>query len=79
MKCRHPCRVILRIRSAVDGVAPEPETLRDRSYPLTRHVRLVARKGVVDRLLWQRSCEWFLSADGQRAVAECGYVTVEAR
>lgn len=59
------------VLSRVDGIAPDPEPIRDERYPLARYLQLVTvapPEGTVRRFL-----DFCLSPDGQRVVAECGY------
>ena len=59
------------VPSRIDGVAPDPEAIRDERYPLARYLQFVTvapPDGAVRRFL-----DFCLAADGQRVVAECGY------
>ncbi|MDR1492620.1 MAG: substrate-binding domain-containing protein [Planctomycetaceae bacterium] len=61
---------------AVDGVFPNYETIRDKTYPLVYEIYVVTRKGIADDLPAAKLRDWLLSDDGQRAVRECGYVPI---
>lgn len=58
----------------VDGIKPSPENLRSGAYPLT-----TAYYGVIRKEDAQRTgglfLEWILSQEGQRCIAQAGYVT----
>jgi ABC-type phosphate transport system substrate-binding protein len=57
---------------AVDGVMPSSETIAKETYPLVSYVYIVTRKDPQPNVAALR--DWMLSADGQKAVADCGYV-----
>lgn len=60
----------------VDGVTPTYDTIRDKSYPLTADVYVVARKDLPEDSPAARWREWLLSPEGQSVVRESGYVPV---
>lgn len=63
----------LGVRKTPDGpaVVPSPATVRDGSYPITRHLYLYARtKPAGDA---KRFVDWVLSAEGQSVVTRVGY------
>ena len=61
---------------ALNGVEPNPETIRDETYPLINPKYVVlpadAAEDAPNRILFQ----WLLSDEGQRLVAHEGYVSV---
>lgn len=57
---------------AIDGVAPTPETIGNRTYPLTAPVQVVVRRDAKGPTLRLR--DWLLGAEGQKLIAESGYV-----
>ncbi len=61
---------------AIDGVMPAYDTIRDKSYPLTADVYVVARKDLAEDSPAGRWREWLLSPEGQSVVRESGYVPV---
>ena len=61
---------------AIDGVMPTYDTIRDKSYPLTADVYVVARKDLPEDSPTARWREWLLSPEGQSVVRESGYVPV---
>lgn len=62
---------------AIDGVAPNAETLADRSYPLTAEVYVVVRKDAAADSPSVILRDWLLSNEGQKLVAESGYVPIK--
>ncbi len=56
---------------AIDGVAPTPENLRSGKYPLTTNYYAVCRQGDG---IGAAFTEWLVSPQGQRCVAQAGYV-----
>lgn len=59
---------------AVDGVTPGPQTIADRSYPLTTEVYVVIRAEAPASGSAARLRDWLLSAEGQAVVARSGYI-----
>jgi phosphate transport system substrate-binding protein len=59
---------------AVDGVEPSAASISDGSYPLLSPVYVVTRKGIDPNSPTAKLRAWLLSAEGQRVVAESGYV-----
>jgi hypothetical protein len=59
---------------AVNGVAPSSETIASRRYPLTTEVYVVTRKGLMPQEPAVKLRDWLLSDDGQRLIADSGYV-----
>ena len=62
---------------AVDGVKPDPASIRSRQYPFATEVYAIVRgnqpKGSLAYQLWQ----WLGSVEGQALVAESGYVPLK--
>jgi phosphate transport system substrate-binding protein len=60
------------VHCALDGVAPDHSTVRDRSYPLSRYLYyygVAPATGPVDEFL-----DWCLDEEGQRVAAEAGFI-----
>lgn len=62
---------------AIDGVMPTPENMRNGSYPFTTHYYGVIRAGD-EQQAGGKFLNWMLSAEGQRSIAQAGYVTIDA-
>lgn len=58
---------------SIDGVAPTEENLRSGAYPYTVCYWAVYRKGDANT---QAFVEWLVSEEGQRVVAQAGYIPV---
>jgi phosphate transport system substrate-binding protein len=58
----------------VSGVAPSRETIADGSYPYTNDFYVVVRADEPAGSPARKVMEWLLSADGQKAVVDAGYV-----
>ena len=58
---------------AIDGVAPTHENIRSGKYPLTTSYYAVHREGDAEG---EAFVEWLLSAEGQKCVAQAGYIAV---
>ena len=58
----------------VSGVQPSRETIADGSYPYTNDFYAVLRADEPAGSPARRVMEWLLSADGQKAVVDAGYV-----
>jgi ABC-type phosphate transport system substrate-binding protein len=64
-----------RLRSlGVDGVVPTPSTIAARTYPFTTPVLCVTRAGIDPSSSAARLRDWLLSDEGQKLVAQSGYV-----
>jgi phosphate transport system substrate-binding protein len=65
--------------ATIDGVAPNPATIADGSYPLATAIYAVTRSGVPANSSAMRLRDWLLTGTGQTVIAESGYVplTVE--
>jgi phosphate transport system substrate-binding protein len=61
---------------AVDGIQPSAETIRSRAYPFINDSYVVIRAGLPDDAPAKILYDWLLSAEGQRLVAQEGYVSV---
>ena len=61
----------------VDGVAPSKHTFADGTYPLMGYNYAVFRSAEPADSFVRQLVDWILTPDGQHAVAEAGYVTVE--
>ena len=59
---------------AVNGVEPTPENLRSGAYPYTVNYYAVYEKGNENAA---RFAEWLVSEEGQKCVAQAGYVPVK--
>ena len=57
---------------SVDGVMPSRSTIADGSYPFREPVLVVIRRDASDTT--RRLRDWLLSDDGQKTIAESGYV-----
>ncbi|MDR0406187.1 MAG: substrate-binding domain-containing protein [Clostridiales bacterium] len=62
----------------IDGVAPSPETIQNRTYPLTVNSSAVTVKERKTAEI-KRLITWILSAAGQRTASEAGYVPGQSR
>jgi phosphate transport system substrate-binding protein len=60
---------------AVDGIAPTDENIRSEVYPFTTNYYGVIRQGDEDKIGGQ-FLKWILSDEGQRCVAQAGYITL---
>jgi phosphate transport system substrate-binding protein len=61
---------------AIDGIAPDSETIRSHKYPFATEVYLVCRKGLAAESSAGKLRDWFLSPAGQAVVKESGYIPV---
>ena len=61
----------------VDGVTPTPETIANRSYPLTTEVYAVIREGAPRKSKAVPLRDWLLTPEGQAVVERSGYVPVQ--
>jgi phosphate transport system substrate-binding protein len=59
---------------AVDGVLPTRETIADNTYPLVAPVYVVTRSDLKSDAPAALLRDWLLSGDGQKLVAQSGYV-----
>lgn len=59
---------------AVDGIFPTPESIAERSYPLSTEVYAVIREGTPGHQPARTLFDWLLSEEGQAAVVQSGYV-----
>lgn len=60
---------------AVDGIAPDPDNIRNGSYPITANFYVVYR-GDNQNANVGRLVSWLLSEEGQAMIEACGYVGV---
>ena len=60
----------------VDGVIPSDETIKDGTYPVTRPTYLVIRKDSAKDSVARRLVKYFVSNEGQQAIANAGYVPI---
>ena len=60
----------------LEGVEPTPDTIRERTYPLVSEVYAVVRKDLPADASARRLMDWLLTAEGQLAVTESGYVSL---
>lgn len=61
----------------VNGVKPTSDTIARRAYPLTAEVYAVMRKGTAKESTAALLRDWFLTDEGQAAVAASGYVSIK--
>ncbi|MDR3158497.1 MAG: substrate-binding domain-containing protein [Zoogloeaceae bacterium] len=59
---------------SIDGVAPTPENIRARRYPLTVDVYMVTARPLSGNA--QKLHDWFLSPEGQQLIEDVGYVPI---
>ena len=59
---------------AIDGVAPTEENLQSGAYPFTVNYYAVYRKGDENT---EAFVNWLVGEEGQKAVAQAGYVTLK--
>ena len=60
---------------AVNGITPTDENIRHGSYPFTTNSYGVIKEGDEDEI-GGRFLEWILSDEGQKCVAQAGYITL---
>lgn len=60
----------------IDGILPDGDAIRNRTYPFTAPVYLMIRSDLDKSAVAYKVYEYMLSAAGQRIVAESGYVSV---
>ena len=60
---------------AVNGITPTDENIRNGSYPFTTNYYGVIKEGDEDEI-GGRFLEWILSDEGQKCVAQAGYITL---
>ena len=60
----------------VDGVIPSNETIKDGTYPVNRPTYLVIRKDSDETSIARRLVKYFISDEGQQAIADDGYVPI---
>jgi phosphate transport system substrate-binding protein len=70
-----PADVAIKL-APIDGVAPDERSIREKQYPAAAQVYAVTRKVIGAETPASRVRAWLLSDEGQRMVAECGYVPV---
>ena len=61
---------------AIDGIAPTEENLRSGAYPFTTNYYGVIRGGEEEGV-GGRFLDWMLSEEGQRCIAQAGYIPME--
>ena len=59
---------------SIEGVAPTPETVGQGRYPLARYLAFYTTRPATG--LSRRFIDWCVSAEGQRVVAEVGYIAL---
>ena len=59
---------------AIDGVAPTEENIRNGRYPFTEEFCIVTAHPLSENA--KKLHDWFVSAEGQRFIAEVGYVPI---
>jgi phosphate transport system substrate-binding protein len=60
----------------INGVAPTSETIRSGEYPLCSEVYAVIRADEPEDSPARKLRDWLLTGDGQRVIAESGYVPI---
>lgn len=60
---------------AIDGIAPTDDNIRSEAYPFTTNYYGVIKQGDEDKVGGQ-FLEWILSDEGQKCVAQAGYITI---
>ncbi len=60
---------------AVNGIAPTDENIRNGSYPFTTNYYGVIKEGD-DEKIGGQFLDWILSDEGQKCVAQAGYITL---
>ncbi|MBO5936771.1 MAG: hypothetical protein J6Q79_04040, partial [Clostridia bacterium] len=60
---------------AVNGIAPTDENIRNSCYPFTTNYYGVIREGDEEEIGGQ-FLDWILSDEGQKCVAQAGYITM---
>jgi phosphate transport system substrate-binding protein len=63
---------------AVDGIVPSAETIASGEYPFTTKVFVVTRSDLDPDIPAARLRDWLLTEDGQKVVADSGYVPIAA-
>ena len=64
---------------AIDGVMPSRATIAAGTYPLVTEVYVVTRKDLKPGHPAAKLRDWLLTAEGQKIVAETGYVPITAK
>jgi phosphate transport system substrate-binding protein len=59
---------------SIDGIAPTPENIRTRRYPLTVDVYMVTARPLSGNA--QKLHDWFLSPQGQQLIEDVGYIPI---
>lgn len=59
---------------AIDGIAPGPATMRDRTYPLTTEVYAIIRSDLDPDSMAYRLYEWLQSDSSNAVLEECGFL-----
>lgn len=59
---------------AINGVLPTSQTIADRTYPLVEPVYVVTRKDIMPDGPAATLRDWLLSGEGQKLIAQSGYV-----
>lgn len=61
---------------AVDGIPPTDENIRNKTYPFTTNYYGVIRGGE-EQATGGKFLDWILSEEGQKCIAQAGYITLE--
>lgn len=61
---------------AIDGVQPTAENIASHRYPLAAEFYVVTRQGIDQNSPAARLRDWLLTEDGQKLIAESGYVPI---
>jgi phosphate transport system substrate-binding protein len=62
---------------SIDGIAPTPENIRTRRYPLIVDIYMVTARPLSGNA--QKLHDWFLSPEGQQLIEDVGYVPAPAQ
>ena len=62
----------------VDGIPPEKNTIIDHSYPFYTYYYAVLRRDTKEESPYRQLVAWLLTDEGQRLVAEAGYVPLRS-
>jgi phosphate transport system substrate-binding protein len=59
---------------AIDGIYPDPTTMRNRTYPLTTEVYAIIRSDLDRNSMAYKLYEWLQTESAQTVLAECGFL-----
>lgn len=61
----------------IEGLKPQPDTIRAGKYPLESAYYAVLRKGEADGSLAKKLLNWVLSDEGQKVAEKAGYISLK--